>query len=57
MLSVLNGTTDEQKASEPIEAIDLLVEKMEQQLRKRKTAQLAKRTRAPVLAAAALSPA
>lgn len=47
----------EQKAGEPMESIDLLVEKMEQQLRKRKTSQLSKRTRAPVLSAAAMLPA
>lgn len=45
----------EQVASGPVEAIDLLVEKMEQRLRKRKTAKLSKRERAPEwrLAAAA----
>ncbi len=47
----------EQFASEPLEAVDLLVEKMEQQLRKRKTAKLAKRTRSPSIAEAALQPA
>lgn len=45
----------EQKAGEPLEAVDLLVEKMEQQLRKRKSSQLAKRTRTPGLHGAALS--
>lgn len=36
-----------QKASQPLEAVDLLVEKLEQRLRKRKTAKLARRERAP----------
>lgn len=44
--------TAEQKASGPIEAIDLLVEKMEQRLRKRKTAKLSRREQAPVWRAA-----
>ncbi|MCP5488069.1 MAG: ribosome-associated translation inhibitor RaiA [Verrucomicrobia bacterium] len=35
----------EQKASEPLEAVDLLVEKMERQLRKRKTERISKRTK------------
>ena len=47
----------EQKAGEPLEAVDLLVEKMEQQLRKRKTSQLSKRTRAPSMAQVAFQPA
>jgi putative sigma-54 modulation protein len=41
-----NDITAEQSASSPLEALDLLVEKVEQQLRKRKTAKLARRTRA-----------
>ena len=45
----------EQKAAEPLVAVDLLVEKMEQQLRKRKTSTLSKRTRAPSMADVALS--
>ena len=36
----------EEKASKPLEALDLLVDKIEQQLSKRKTARLAKRTKA-----------
>lgn len=40
----INGV---QKASEPMEAIDLLVDKLEQQLRKRKTARIARRERQP----------
>lgn len=39
----------EQKASQPLEAVDLLVEKIEQLLRKRKTAKLAKREKTPSL--------
>lgn len=40
-----NDITAEQSASAPLEALDLLVEKVEQRLRKRKTAKLARRTR------------
>lgn len=40
-----------QAASQPLEAIDLLVEKVEQRLRKRKTAKLAKRVHTPPLSA------
>lgn len=45
----------EKKASEPLEAVDLMVEKMEQQLRKRKTVKLSKRAHTPSMAAIALS--
>ncbi len=47
----------EQKAGEPIEAVDLLVEKMEQQLRKRKTVKLAKRAHTPAMGSLVMSPA
>lgn len=40
-----NDLAAEQKAGEPLEAIDLLVEKMERQLEKRKTEHLARRTK------------
>jgi ribosomal subunit interface protein len=40
-----NDLVAEKKASEPLEAVDLLVEKMERQLRRRKTEHLARRTR------------
>ena len=38
-----------QAASQPLEAVDLLVEKVEQRLRKRKTAKLSKREHTPPL--------
>ena len=47
----------EQKAAEPLEAVDLVVEKVEQQLRKRKSAKLSRRVHSPSMAAVALSPA
>lgn len=40
-----NDLAAEQKAGEPLEAVDLLVEKMERQLEKRKTEQLARRSK------------
>ena len=40
-----NDITAEQSAASPMEALDLLVEKVEQRLRRRKTAKLARRTR------------
>lgn len=40
-----NDLAAEQKAGEPIEAVDLLVEKMERQLEKRKTEHLARRSK------------
>ncbi|MCS6771968.1 MAG: HPF/RaiA family ribosome-associated protein [Kiritimatiellae bacterium] len=42
-----NDVSAVQKASQPLEAVDLLVEKVEQLLRKRKTARMARRERAP----------
>lgn len=42
-----NDLAAEKKAGEPLEAIDLLVEKMERQLERRKTEHLARRTRTP----------
>lgn len=36
-----------QKASQPLEAVDLLVEKIEQRLRRRKTVKIAQRERLP----------
>lgn len=45
----------EQKAAEPLEAVDLLVEKMERQLRKRKTERIAKRTKGVIKEAPALA--
>jgi ribosomal subunit interface protein len=42
-----NDITAVQKASQPLEALDLLVEKVEQRLRKRKTAKIARRERLP----------
>jgi ribosome-associated translation inhibitor RaiA len=50
-----NDMAAEQKAGEPLEAIDLLVEKMERQLRKRKTERIAKRTKGSVKEAIALT--
>ena len=41
-----NDITAEQSAASPMEALDLIVEKVEQRLRRRKTAKLARRTRA-----------
>jgi ribosome-associated translation inhibitor RaiA len=40
-----NDITADQSAATPMEALDLLVEKVEQRLRRRKTAKLARRTR------------
>lgn len=40
-----NDLAAEKKAGDPLEAIDLLVEKMERQLERRKTEHLARRTR------------
>ena len=42
-----NGARAEQKAGAPIEAVDLLLEKIEHQLLRKKTETLAKRTRKP----------
>ncbi len=42
-----NDVSAVQKASQPLEAVDLLVEKVEQRLRKRKTAKIARRVRLP----------
>ncbi len=42
-----NDVNAVQKASQPLEAVDLLVEKVEQRLRKRKTAKIARRVRLP----------
>ena len=42
-----NDVSAMQKASQPLEALDLLVEKVEQRLRKRKTAKIARRERLP----------
>lgn len=42
-----NDISAVQKAGEPLEAVDLLVEKVEQRLRKRKTARIARRERLP----------
>jgi ribosomal subunit interface protein len=44
-----NDLTAEQYAEGPLEGLDLLCEKIEQRLRKRKTAKLARRVRAPKL--------
>lgn len=40
-----NDLVAEKKAGDPLEAVDLLVEKMERQLERRKTEHLARRTR------------
>jgi len=40
-----NDLVAEKKAGEPIEAVDLLVEKMERQLERRKTERIARRTK------------
>jgi ribosomal subunit interface protein len=45
----------EEHASQPLEAVDLLVEKIEQRLRKRKTERLAKRTKGVKLTEKALA--
>ena len=47
-----NDAIAEQKASAPIEAVDLVLEKIEHQLSKKKTEKLARRTRVPGLAEA-----
>lgn len=40
-----NDKAAEQKAGEPMEALDLVVEKMERQLERRKTAKISRRTK------------
>lgn len=40
-----NDLVAEKKASEPLEAVDLLVEKMERQLERRKTERISRRTK------------
>lgn len=42
-----NDVSAMQKASQPLEAVDLLVEKVEHQLMRRKTAKIARRERLP----------
>ncbi len=42
-----NDVSATQKASQPLEAVDLLVEKVEQRLRKRKTAKISRREQLP----------
>lgn len=50
-----NDITAEKSAASPLEALDLLVEKIEQRLRRRKTAKLARRTRTVKQAEAAVA--